>query len=86
MKLTLTATVYGLDIGKSYAVYEFDLPAYDGTRTGKMAALPVPVSDFHRNADKAVSVTKFIASSTSYTLSPMDRLSNQIIVLRAVAD
>ncbi|MEI6800512.1 MAG: hypothetical protein WCO04_15060 [Pseudomonadota bacterium] len=86
MKLTLTATVYGLDVGKSYAVYEFDLPAYDGTKTGKMAALPVPVSDFHRNADKAVSVTKFFARSTSYTLSPIDRLSNQIIVLRAVAD
>jgi len=84
MKLTLTARVYGLEVGKEYTVYEFDYAALDGSKTGSFAALPVPVRDFKANANKATSVIKFTATSVNYAVAPIERMSNQIILFRAI--
>jgi hypothetical protein len=63
---------------------EFDYAALDGSKTGSFAALPVPVRDFKANANKATSVIKFTATSVNYALAPIERMSNQIILFRAI--
>ena len=84
MQLTFTVTVHGLKPGTTYNLYEYDLPTLTGADTGTAAALPVPTADFNANGRLATAVTRFKATAEHYSSHPVMRLSNQIVVFRAV--
>lgn len=84
MQITLIATVQGLVAGQDYTLLEYVFPALNGSKTGTLAAIPVPVQDFGLQAHEATNVTRFTAKSTRFSLPPIQRMSNQIIMFRAV--
>jgi hypothetical protein len=84
MQIELAATVHGLVVGQDYTLYEFAFPALDGSNTGRAAAIPAPVQDFELQASKAANVIQFTAKSNSVSLPAVQRMSNQIIMFRAV--
>ena len=61
MALTLTATVSGLTVGKSYNLYQ-----YRFTARPLRGALNVPTSSFNANAAKAFSKITFTATGATY--------------------
>jgi hypothetical protein len=84
MRMTLQATVSGLTAGTSYNLYEYDFPTLTGADTGTAAALPVPTSGFNANSSMATSVATFTAQGPTYTTVPLTRMSDQIVIFRAV--
>jgi hypothetical protein len=97
MSIVLQPTVSGLTPGVSYNLYkyQFNTPSNDtlggdGTWTGTAAAaLAVPFTAFNANSavggtTPATSVTNFTATASTYTPSPLNTTSDQIVVYRAV--
>lgn len=84
MQIALVATVHGLVVGQDYTLFEFSFPALDGSKTGHSAAIPVPVQDFGLQASEATNVIHFTAKSTSFSLPEVQRMSNEIIMFRAM--
>ena len=78
MPLTLTATVSGLTLGKSYNLYQ-----YRNTTRPLRGALNVPTSNFNANAAKAFSVVKFTAASFTYKTS-ISITSDMTVTFRCV--
>jgi len=85
MTMTLQATVRGLTAGTQYNLYEYDFPTPTGANTGTAAALHVPTSNFNANSSMATVTTAFTAQGTTYVTPELSRMSNQIVVFRAVA-
>lgn len=84
MQITLTPTVHGLELGQDYTVFEYNFPALDGSKTGQAAAIPVPVQDFALQSSKAAHIVQFTADASSVALPKVERMSDQIIMFRAV--
>jgi hypothetical protein len=85
MLMSLQVTVSGLTPGTAYNLYEYEFPTLSGANTGSAAALNVPTQNFNANAGMASSVTRFIATGSTYVSSPLQMMSTEIAVFRAVA-
>lgn len=84
MLLELQATVSGLKRGTEYNLYEYDFPSLTGADTGASAALAVPTENFNAHASSASHVTRFTATSSTYTSALIQIDSTRIAVFRAV--
>ncbi len=82
--MTVKVTVSGLTPGRSYNLYEYDFPTLTGAETGAAAALAVPTEKFNANAKMASSVTRFKAENSTFVREPVDLVSTDIVVFRAV--
>jgi hypothetical protein len=77
----LQATVSGLTPGVSYNLYEYEFSSVSGE--GAAAALAVPTENFNAQANLATHVTRFTASSSTYTQT-VTTTSDKIVVFRCV--
>jgi hypothetical protein len=84
MRMTLQATVQDLTPGVAYNLYEYDFPTQTGARTGNAAALAIPTGDFNAQSGLASAVTPFVAQGSTYATPALARMSNEIVVFRAV--
>lgn len=84
MLMTVKVIVSGLTPGRSYNLYEYDFPTLTGAETGAAAALAVPTEKFNANAKMASSVTHFKADNATFVREPVDLVSTDIVVFRAV--
>jgi hypothetical protein len=81
MRLPLQVTLTGLTPGIGYNLYEYDLKGVKGQ--GAAAALTIPTDNFNQNAARASKVTRFTATTDTYTQRVIKR-SDQIVIFRAV--
>ncbi len=84
MQMTLQATIRGLTAGTTYNLYEYDFPTQGGSDTGTAAALAIPTADFNLHSSMATGKTTFVAQGPTYMTPALTRMSNQIVVFRAV--